>query len=191
MTPNLVGVGMVGRWKSYHKATQGAPIDLTPIQDDPILGGDPERNKNFNFNHPGENITSNQGECPFLAQIQKTNPRIDLNKYTFTNHIICAGIPFGPELSDAEKASVAYQSDITNGFRRLQTAWADTPNFVLGKDVNPGFDPIITDCHETSLAWIPKILTQETHPVPDFVVTREGEYFFAPPLSALLSPLGA
>jgi deferrochelatase/peroxidase EfeB len=34
---DLVGARMVGRWKS------GAPIDITPFQDDPALGADPTR----------------------------------------------------------------------------------------------------------------------------------------------------
>ena len=33
----LVGARMVGRWKS------GAPIDITPFQDDPVLAADPTR----------------------------------------------------------------------------------------------------------------------------------------------------
>lgn len=33
----LLGARMVGRWKS------GAPIDITPFQDDPALGTDPTR----------------------------------------------------------------------------------------------------------------------------------------------------
>ena len=34
---DLLGARMVGRWKS------GAPIDITPFQDDPALGADPTR----------------------------------------------------------------------------------------------------------------------------------------------------
>ena len=34
---DLLGARMVGRWKS------GAPIDITPFQDDPALGVDPTR----------------------------------------------------------------------------------------------------------------------------------------------------
>ena len=33
----LLGARMVGRWKS------GAPIDISPFQDDPALGADPKR----------------------------------------------------------------------------------------------------------------------------------------------------
>lgn len=66
-------------------------------------------------------------ECPFLL-IRKTNPQADLG--TFTNHIIRTGIPYGPEVTNAEAASgisdntlerglafVAYQSNIGSGFQ--------------------------------------------------------------------------
>jgi hypothetical protein len=46
MPPDLLGARVVGRWKS------GAPIDLTPTQDDPALAADPQRNNDFTFDHP-------------------------------------------------------------------------------------------------------------------------------------------
>ena len=46
MSADLLGARIVGRWKS------GAPVDLTPTQDDPALAADPQRNNNFDFNHP-------------------------------------------------------------------------------------------------------------------------------------------
>jgi len=48
MASDLLGARIIGRWKS------GAPIDLTPTQDDPVLAADPQRNNNFDFSHPGE-----------------------------------------------------------------------------------------------------------------------------------------
>jgi hypothetical protein len=39
----LLGARLVGRWKS------GAPIELTPMQDDTTMGPDPQRNNNFDF----------------------------------------------------------------------------------------------------------------------------------------------
>ncbi|KIJ24614.1 hypothetical protein M422DRAFT_194503, partial [Sphaerobolus stellatus SS14] len=129
----LMGARMVGRWKS------GAPVDLTPVFDDPVLGADPTRNNNFNFSFPGEDLTSNQTRCPFSAHIRKTAPRADLTPVDTTHHIIRAGIPYGPEISSAEAASnttiterglafvVAYQTDIGSGFQFLQQRWANNP----------------------------------------------------------------
>jgi deferrochelatase/peroxidase EfeB len=44
---DLLGARMVGRWKS------GAPIDITPFQDDPILAKDPARYMISYCKHPG------------------------------------------------------------------------------------------------------------------------------------------
>ena len=108
----LMGARMVGRWKSvshhiyytYQFASclftfdrQGAPVDLTPLFDDPVLGADPNRNNNFTFAHPGEDIKSNQTRCPFSAHIRKTAPRADFATVDTAHHIMRAGIPYGPE----------------------------------------------------------------------------------------------
>lgn len=90
---------MVGRWKS------GAPIDLVPDADDSALGADPERNNNFDFSHPGADITSDQSRCPFGAHIRKTRPRADLQNSNVVNQAIRAGIPYGPEVTASESSS--------------------------------------------------------------------------------------
>jgi len=76
---------------------QGAPVDLAPLFDDPVLAKDPLRNNNFDFSHPGEDLTANQTRCPFSAHIRKTAPRADFNPVNVANHIMRAGIPYGPE----------------------------------------------------------------------------------------------
>ena len=48
VSSDLLGARIVGRWKS------GAPVDLSPLQDDTTLAADPNRNNNFTFAHPGE-----------------------------------------------------------------------------------------------------------------------------------------
>ena len=60
MDPVLLGARVVGRWKS------GAPVVLTPSQDDSTMGPDPERNNNFDFSDDQA-----QRRCPFGADIQK------------------------------------------------------------------------------------------------------------------------
>lgn len=47
MDPDLLGARIIGRWKS------GAPIDLSPTQDNATLAKDPMQNNNFDFSHPG------------------------------------------------------------------------------------------------------------------------------------------
>ena len=96
---DLLGARMIGRWKS------GAPIDLSPLADDPALGADPQQNNDFDFTHPFELIATDQSECPFAAHVRKTNPRADLLNADIINHVMRAGIPYGPEVTDAENTS--------------------------------------------------------------------------------------
>ncbi len=156
----LLGARLVGRWKS------GAPIELTPSQDDTTMGPDPQRNNNFDF-------SDDRGErrCPFGAHIRKTNPRADFGlpnnagvdpqtTAVDPHRVMRAGIPFGPEVSVAEAANgttatdrglmfVCYQTSIPNQFEFVQIKWANNTGFIFGKkhpDGSPvvvGFDPII------------------------------------------------
>jgi Dyp-type peroxidase family len=160
MDPVILGARLVGRWKS------GAPLALTPSQDDSTMGPDPQRNNNFDF-------SDDQGErrCPFGAHIRKTNPRADfglpnnagLDPQTTDvdpHRIIRAGIPFGPEVSLAEAPNgktaadrglmfVCYQASIPNQFEFVQIKWANNTGFIFGKKhpdwtpVTVGFDPVI------------------------------------------------
>jgi|HubBroStandDraft_6_1064221.scaffolds.fasta_scaffold73219_2 Dyp-type peroxidase family len=160
MDPVLLGARLVGRWKS------GAPLALTPSQDDSTMGPDPQRNNNFDF-------SDDQGErrCPFGAHIRKTNPRADFglpnnvgvdpqSTDVDPHRIIRAGIPFGPEVSVAEAANgktatdrgllfVCYQTSIPSQFEFVQIKWANNTGFIFGKKhpdgtpVTVGFDPII------------------------------------------------
>jgi len=177
----LLGARLVGRWKS------GAPIELTPSQDDSTMGPDPQRNNNFDF-------SDDQGErrCPFGAHIRKTNPRADfglpnnagLDPQTTAvdpHRIMRAGIPFGPEVSVAEAANgttatdrglmfVCYQTSIPNQFEFVQIKWANNPGFIFGKrhpDGSPvvtGFDPIIGQN-----ATPPRVRTTD-EPVPNYPI---------------------
>ncbi|KAJ7892195.1 fungal peroxidase [Mycena leptocephala] len=211
----LLGARMVGRWKS------GAPVVLSPMFDDPMLGKDDNRNNNFTFAEPGQptsNLTD-QSKCPLSAHIRKTRPRADLGlPETSIHHIVRAGIPYGPEVTSSEASSnttqierglafVAYQSNIKNGFQFLQKTWANNQGF---RQPGVGFDPIIgTDSwHEIFelLSWRviaganggaerPVNGLDPTDPArnftlsTDFVVSRGGEYFFSPSLSAIANTL--
>jgi len=193
----LLGARMMGRWKS------GAPIDLAPFADDPVLAADPQRNNNFTFVHPGEDLSTYQVDCPFSAHIRKTRPRGDFTPENVANHIIRAGIPYGPEVTDAEAASntsstdsslerglafVAYSSNLDTGFRFLQQKWANNPAFLRGT----GVDPIIgalAGAERNITGLDPAVPSEVTSLVIDFVVSRGGEYFFSPSLDAILNTL--
>jgi deferrochelatase/peroxidase EfeB len=105
----------------------GAPIDITPTKDDPVLGNDPSRNNNFSF------ADSGQSRCPYAAHVRKANPRDDLKNLggTLIHRIWRQGIPFGPEVTREERQQsktlhsrgllfVCYQSNIKEGFSFVQ-----------------------------------------------------------------------
>lgn len=106
--------------------TVGAPLDLAPQKDDPVLAKDKLRNNKFNFDFPGDR--ENQDRCPFTAHIRKVAPRGDFGDF---RRIMRRGITFGPEVSAEEQATGktlhdrgllfrCYQSDISTGFRFIQ-----------------------------------------------------------------------
>ncbi|KIJ40008.1 hypothetical protein M422DRAFT_780853 [Sphaerobolus stellatus SS14] len=200
----LLGARMIGRWKS------GAPVDLSPLQDDPVLGADPTRNNNFTYMHPGFDFTSDQTHCPFAAHTRKAFPRADFSdpEAIVQNHMIRSGLPYGPEVTDAEAASgttsidrglafVAYQDDINNGLFFVQANWFDIPGFIFGKsDPTPGYDPILGQIVTVSSQTGPRFTSglDPTDPdrdftLPDFIISRGGEYFFSPPISAITAGL--
>ncbi|KAJ7676453.1 hypothetical protein B0H17DRAFT_1170464 [Mycena rosella] len=214
---DLLGARMVGRWKSVRSSEfsgtplsdlitqQGAPVFLAPLIDDPALGANPTRNNNFTYAGPGQTVASStdQTKCPFSAHIRKTRPRADLGlpeSQSSDHHIVRGGIPYGPEVTSGEASShktsterglafVAYQSNIENGFQFLQRLWADNPRFVHG---NVGFDPIIGANKGASRVVNGLDPTNSSRPITlttDFVVSRGGEYFFSPSLSAIAHTL--
>ncbi|KAF8480542.1 Dyp-type peroxidase [Gautieria morchelliformis] len=195
----LFGARMFGRWKS------GAPIDITPTQDDPKLADDPQRNNNFDFSKP-----TDQTSCPFAAHVRKTNPRSDLGAARVAPHSINrTGIPFGPEVTPLERqnhktslerglAFVCYQSILSNGFEFMQESWANSPGFIFGKTVdgkpfNPGFDPIIGQKNgqpRQTGGLDPKAQGANTSLPQQFVISKGGAYFFSPSLSVLKTRVG-
>lgn len=93
-TAELLGARLTGRWKS------GAPIQVTPLKDDPKLAADPARNNVFTFD------PKSQEKCPFAAHVRKMNPRGDFDgvvpdpKAAINTHrVIRRGMQYGPEVS--------------------------------------------------------------------------------------------
>ena len=109
-----------------------------------------------------------------------------------------------------------YQSNIINGFQFIQqseyspqfkepsladtyrTGWANKPDFIFGKNETPGFDPIIgqTPNPKDPKARImsgtnPDATGTNTAPLPVWVLSKGGEYFFAPSIPALKNTFAA
>ncbi|KAF8576379.1 Dyp-type peroxidase [Ramaria rubella] len=203
----LLGSRFFGRWKS------GAPIDITPLKDDPVLAADPQRNNNFDFSNKSFPQPTDQSHCPFAAHIRKVNPRSDLAQFGGVppHSITRTSIAFGPEVTDKEHkdnkteherglAFVCYQSNLADGFEFLQEAWANSPSFIFGKQVDgkpfsPGFDPIIGqnggDPKGREMGGFnPAAQGSDINLPIEWVVSKGGAYFFSPSISVLGTKLG-
>lgn len=205
MDPVLLGGRMLGRWKS------GAPLELTPAQDDVALGADVQHNNDFDYSDDQA-----QRRCPFGAHVRKTNPRKDIpHNFLDIRRIMRAGIPYGPEVDAAEAAAqssqndrglmfVCYQTSIVEQFEFVQHSWANASGFVFGKThpdgtpVTVGSDPIIGQNADhtqerTTDEPVPNYPTGNTrstlHEPADFVVPTAAAYFFVPSLDALRTTL--
>ncbi|KAG8918015.1 hypothetical protein FRC00_012965, partial [Tulasnella sp. 408] len=202
----LRGARMVGRWKS------GVPIDLSPEKDDHDFL-DPEVINNFRYHLP----EPGQARCPFSAHIRKTSPREHIDKplnplklEPILPHarIMRSGIPYGPEVSVAERQAqktledrgllfVSYQSVLGFfGFNFIQKIWANNIIFPPPEDnsfeagVPAGFDPIIGNAKgeartRESTGTDATFMKEKLVMREDFVVAEGGEYFFIPPLKAI------
>jgi Dyp-type peroxidase family len=200
--PELLTARMVGRWKS------GAPLELAPLRDNPVLGADDRRNNDFEF---GDDPF--QRKCPYAAHIRKVYPRDDTsNEAEVQRHrIIRAGIPFGPEVEPGETTTrhsrglmfVCYQTSIARQFEFIQRSYANNPNFVGGKrrpgggSVTPGFDPIIGQAAGNGAREMdepfpnyPAGNRRTTLEIPkQFVELTAAAYFFIPSITALRTVL--
>ncbi|KAJ7081608.1 dye-decolorizing peroxidase precursor [Mycena belliarum] len=209
----LLGARMVGRWKSGAPIFLSPTADDPELAADPTRNNDFNYIIESAPDPPAENHF-NQTRCPFSAHIRKSHPRADVDPSVEHPHLIIrSSIPYGPEVTDAEAASsttsvdrglafVSYQSNVFNGFVFLQNFWINSVTFPFGKvDDTIGVDPIIG-----SLGGGPKNISGLDPAVPcpdgndclgqrdvshdvvvprDFVVSRGGEYFFAPSLSGI------
>ncbi|KAG8720221.1 hypothetical protein FRC11_003210, partial [Ceratobasidium sp. 423] len=88
-------------------------------------------------------------------------------------------------------AFMCYQSSLARGFQLVQEAWANEPQFKFTGylALEPGFDPIIGQNHggkRDSLVTYggPQVVLPR-----DYVISRGGEYFFAPSAKALKTVL--
>ncbi|PVH96478.1 peroxidase TAP [Periconia macrospinosa] len=187
---DLMGARFVGRWKS------GAPLMISPSADDAVLGADAERNNDFRF------VRNDQSKCPFHAHIRKMVPRGDsLPDEELKKHMILRrGIPFGPEVSEAEKTSgttssergllfVCYQTNLADGFKLLQQGWANNVAFPPGSSPTPGQDPLIGQTKDESPRIITGAFANDTSKpltlLQHWVDSKGGEYFFTPSIPTL------
>jgi Dyp-type peroxidase family len=189
---DLLGAKMVGRWQS------GAPLALAPDQDDPELGSNPGRNNDFGFRDDPRGF-----KCPVGAHARRANPRDALDQEGSVDvrlhRMVRRGTSYGPMLPDGVIEDdgidrgivfVFAGAHLKRQFEFVKTQWLNDGIFIgapLESDplVGPrGDNPSGDDPRGFTIPQRP--IRRRLHDLPPFVVTRGGEYCFAPSLSALL-----
>ena len=182
---DLLGAKMVGRWQS------GAPLALSPDADDPELGGDPRRNNDFGFGDDPRGF-----KCPVGAHARRANPRDALDQEGSVDvrlhRMIRRGTSYGPMLPDGVTEDdgvdrgiifVFAGAHLKRQFEFVKTQWLNDGIFI-GAPLES--DPLVGPHDDSSSFTIPqRPIRRRLQDLPPFVVTRGGEYCFAPSLSAL------
>jgi Dyp-type peroxidase family len=180
----LLGAKMMGRWQS------GAPLSKCPFHDDPELGADPKRNNDFLF----EEDDAKGIKTPPGSHIRRMNPRdANISGFMRTHRMIRRGTSYGPLLpegvleddgADRGLAFVFVGANLDRQFEFVQAEWVNKGRFFHGLDGDK--DPIMGANDGKDGFTIPQLpIRRRLQGLPAFVVTRGGEYFFAPGLRAL------
>ena len=179
----LTAAKMMGRWRS------GAPLALCPVHDDPQLGADPHRNNNFLFR--ADDPTGFKTPCG--SHIRRTNPRdAQIAGVPRIHRMIRRGTAYGPLLpegvleDDGADRGLIFAfvgAHLGRQFEFVQSQWINDGVFFGGGDDK---DPITGSNGNGGGFTMPrKPLRKRFQGLPNFVVTRGGEYGFMPSLSAL------
>ena len=181
----LLGAKMVGRWQS------GAPLALSPEQDDPELGADRRRNNDFRYADDPRGF-----KCPAGAHARRANPRDALDHEGSVNvrlhHMIRRGTSYGPILpegvleddgADRGIIFVFAGASLKRQFEFVKTQWLNDGIFI-GAPAEK--DPLVGPNDSSGTFTIPTTpIRRRLQQLPPFVVTRGGEYCFAPGLRAM------
>ena len=181
----LLGAKMVGRWPS------GAPLALAPTADDPALGQDAHRHNNFGYADDPRGL-----KCPVGAHARRANPRDAFDNDGSVNvrlhRMIRRGTSYGPTLPDGVLDDdgldrgivfVFAGAHLKRQFEFVKTQWLNDGIFI-GAPAEK--DPLVGPNDGTGSFTIPQRPIRRRLPdLPPFVVTRGGEYCFAPGLRAM------
>lgn len=181
----LLGAKMVGRWQS------GAPLASSPERDDPALGADRHRNNDFSYGDDPRGF-----KCPAGAHARRANPRDALDGEGSVDvrlhRMIRRGTSYGPMLpegvldddgADRGIIFVFAGAHLKRQFEFVKTQWLNDGIFI-GAPAEK--DPIVGSADGTGSFTIPyRPIRRRLTELPPFVVTRGGEYCFAPGIRAL------
>ena len=179
----LLAAKMMGRWRS------GAPLALCPFHDNPELGADPKRNNAFLF----EDDDKAGLKTPGGSHIRRCNPRdASIAGVARIHRMIRRGTAYGPLLpegsleDDGADRGLMFAfvgAHIGRQFEFVQSQWVNDGIFFGAGDDK---DPVMgSNGHGGSFTIPRKPVRRRLQGIPNFVVTRGGEYCFMPGLRAL------
>ena len=179
-----LGAKLMGRWQS------GALLARCPTRDDPELGADPKRNNDFLFKADDPKGL----KTPPGSHIRRMNPRdADVSGFVRLHRMIRRGTSYGPLLppgvleddgADRGLVFVFVGANLEREFEFVQSEWVNKGQFFHGPAGDK--DPIAGASDGSGSFTIPQQpIRRRLQGLPAFVVTRGGEYLFAPGLRAL------
>jgi Dyp-type peroxidase family len=180
-----LGAKIVGRWQS------GAPLAVAPGSDAPELGADSSRNNAFLYGDDPRGF-----KCPVGAHARRANPRdaleADGSVDVRLHRMIRRGTSYGPMLPDKVLEDDGQDRGIIfvfagsrpkRQFEFVKTQWLNDGIFI---GAPPEADPLVGRPSGSGMFTIPqRPIRRRLADIPPFVVTRGGEYCFAPGLRAL------
>ena len=179
----LLAAKMMGRWRS------GAPLALCPFHDDAALGSDPQRNNDFLF----EDDDPAGLKTPAGSHIRRCNPRdASIAGVARIHRMIRRGTAYGPVLpegvldDDGADRGLMFAfvgAHLGRQFEFVQSQWVNDGVFFGAGDDK---DPVIGSNEAGGNFTLPrKPVRKRLQGIPQFVITRGGEYCFMPGLRAL------
>lgn len=198
ISEGLAGAKLIGRYAS------GAPLERSEDQPRTLdtQAADPSmaepsiltsaKVNNFEFGHDKKGSI-----VPRAAHIRKVYPRDEATPCggeadTQTHRILRRGVTFGEpyDVSGSNGAFpddrgllfLCYQSSIAEQFEFVQRCFANSRDFPRPGD---GIDPIVSQTGGRREFAIPGAVRPKLCPVPHFVTTTGGDYFFQPSIPAL------
>ncbi|PFZ67186.1 peroxidase [Bacillus toyonensis] len=184
MEKELLIAKMVGRWSS------GVPLSLSPDKDNFKLNGDVKLRNDFSYGNDLKGL-----KCPLSAHIRRANPRdglkdstVDINIHRILRRSTVYGPPLGEEVleDDGQDRGIIFAgicTSISRQYEFIKSNWLNTGNFI---ELSTEEDPIVGNKMGLGQYTIPnKPIRNRLFNLPNFTITRGGEYFFVPSISAL------
>jgi Dyp-type peroxidase family len=172
---------IVGRWPS------GAPLALSPDNDDPDLGANPKRNNAFMYGDDPRGL-----KCPVGAHARRMNARDSAILGEVRLHrMIRRGTNYGPQLppgvleDDGADRGLLFAfvgAHLARQFEFVQKQWLNDGRFIGAPDET---DPLTGEFDNRQYTIPKRPIRRRLQGLPSFVVTRGGEYCFMPGLRGL------